>query len=330
MYETQPGRNRNDLPQAMSVTRDRTRVRRWTAVLGVGVVAAASMAIGAGNAAAASTSDTFSTTVDNNGPGTGSVAQFNPALGTLTSVDWSVSTDALAQVCIENLSQESPTSTGGTAGSALTVTFPGATTTTSTATVPVPSTLVPPSNGVDDCLNGYDFTAAKFTSPVSAPDVLYGSTTAPQMATGNITDSGQMATFTGNGSVNFGYNLSSNASILNPSEWDITFIAEGSVRVTVTYNYAPLETTTTSTTTTAPSTTTTTPGATTTSIADEAPPSTVVQPTTTTVVPSVPTTTGGALPKTGGSPNGTVILGLFALAGGCALFAVSRRRINPS
>ena len=309
--------------------RDTNRRPAWrcAGVLGTGVLVVATLGLPAGDAAAATTSESVSATVDVVGAGSNAITAFDPALGTLTRVDWTVTTNALAQVCIENLSQRSGTSTGGTAGSSLGVTFPAGTTTTSNATVPIPESTLPASNGVDNCLAGYDFATATFPAPVSAGDVVYGGATAPQMTTGNITESAGLTTFVGPGNVPFSYQFNSNASIANPSEWDITFIAEGTLTVTVTYNYVPaaIPPTTTAPATTAP--TTTGPGATTTTIASEAPVTTIPAPTTTTIVPTVPTTPG-SLPRTGSSTNGTLIAALLALAAGCWLFALSRRRLQ--
>ena len=69
-------------------------------------VALISVAIPAGTASAATLVDTASATVTLDAPGTLALDQFNPTLGTLTSVQVSITATALVQVCIENTSAQ--------------------------------------------------------------------------------------------------------------------------------------------------------------------------------------------------------------------------------
>lgn len=203
----------------------------------------------------------------------------------------------------------------------MTVSFPAGQSTTSSVDAGVASTALPASNGTDDCLGAYDSGAGRFPGTVSASDVAFVSMRDPQTATGIITDPAMMAAFVGPGTVSFSWTSASNADINQPSEWDIFFIAEGELSVSVTYTYTPtLATTTTSTggggtTTTAPPNPTTTiggPGG------------------TTTTAPDLPTTTapGGQLPRTGGSSNQTLVLAALTLALGGAMVLAGRMRLS--
>jgi hypothetical protein len=199
--------------------------------------------------------DSFSTSVDLDAPGSGTLDAFDPSLGTLIRVDFTVATDVLIQVCSENLSTESGTTTGGPASGELSVTYPSGVVTTSAVNTALPATNLPASNGSDDCLNGFDDGSRTFPSGVSGSDVAFISATDPSAASGSITDAAGLAPFIGPGTVSFSWTSSSNADIIQPSEWDIWFVAQGELEVTVNYVY----TTDPGPTTTVGATTTTTP-----------------------------------------------------------------------
>ncbi|CAN5657336.1 hypothetical protein BH24ACT5_BH24ACT5_16260 [soil metagenome] len=274
------------------------------------------MAASAASASAETVSDSTSVNVPLDAPGSGTLDAFDPSLGTLTSVTYSVSTDVLTQVCIENLSQTSGSTTGGPASGTLAVTFPAGITTTSSVDASVPATDLPASNGTDDCLAGFDEEEAVFPGTVSSSDVAFTSLRDPQTATGIITDPAAMAAFIGPGTVPFSWTSASNADINQPSEWDIFFIAAGDLAVSVTYTYTPAGATTT----------TNVPGATTTTM--------VPSPTTTPIVTDATTTTttvsGGELPRTGGPSNQIVVLASSALALGGAVLVARRLRMSRS
>jgi hypothetical protein len=68
----------------------------------------------------------------------------------------------------------------------------------------------------------------------SSSDLAFLSTTDPASASGSITDPAGLAPFIGPGTVPFSWTSSSNADIIQPSEWDIWFVAQGELEVTVT------------------------------------------------------------------------------------------------
>src|SRR5262245_15664715 len=182
--------------------------------------------VGSGGVSSASAaplqlSDSFSTNVDLDAPGSGTLDAFDPSLGTLTQVDYTVSTNVLIQVCSENLSTASGTSTGGPASGQLSVTYPTGVVTTSAVDTALPATSLPASNGSNDCLAAFDDGSRTFPSGAASPDLAFISNTDPSSASGSITDPAGLAPFIGPGTVPFSWTSSSNADIQQPSEWDI-------------------------------------------------------------------------------------------------------------
>jgi len=279
-----------------------------------------SLFVGAGaggsvaGAAPLQSSDSFSTSVDLDAPGSGTLDAFDPSLGTLIQVDYTVATDVLIQVCSENLSTQSGTTTGGPASGQLSVTYPAGVVTTSAVNTALPTTNLPASNGSNDCLAAFDDGSRTFPSGASSSDIAFISTTDPSSASGSITDTAGLAPFIGPGTVSFSWTSSSNADILQPSEWDIWFIAQGELEVTVTYRY----TSGSGSTTTVPATTTTTP----------------CIPTPSTTAPSsgtaAPTTTVPLceLPPTGSASNMWTMVAVVLVLGGGSLVALTGFRLR--
>jgi hypothetical protein len=259
------------------------------------------------SAAPLQSGDSFSTTVDLDAPGSGTLDAFDPSLGTLIRVDYTVATDVLIQVCSENLSTESGTTTGGPASGQLSVTYPAGVVTTSAVNTALPTTTLPASNGSNNCLAGFDNGSRTFPSGVSSSDVAFLSTTDPSSASGSITDAAGLAPFIGPGTVSFSWTSSSNADILQPSEWDIWFVAQGELEVTVTYVYTPGSGTTTTTTPCIPPPSSTVPGAT--------------LPTST----SVPFC---ELPPTGSASDTWTMLAVVLVLGGGSLVALAGVRLR--
>jgi hypothetical protein len=260
--------------------------------------------------------DSFASSVDLDAPGTGTLDAFDPSLGTLIQVDYTVATDVLIQVCSENLSTESGTTTGGPASGELSVTYPSGVVTASAVNTALPATNLPASNGSDDCLDGFDDGSRTFPSAVSSSDVAFLSTTDPSAASGSITDAAGLAPFIGPGTVTFSWTSSSNADILQPSEWDIWFVAQGELEVTVNYIYTsdPGSTTTVSATTTTrptciPPPSSTAPGGGTASSST-----------------SVPLC---ELPPTGSASNTWTMVAVVLVLGGGAIVALAGIRTRP-
>jgi hypothetical protein len=278
-----------------------------------GLVASAGAPSGIVSAAPLQLGDSFSTTVDLDAPGSGTLDAFDPSLGTLIQVDYTVATDVLIQVCSENLSTESGTTTGGPASGQLSVTYPAGVVTTSAVDTALPTTSLPAANGSNDCLAGFDDGSRTFPSGVSSPDVAFISTTDPASASGSITDAAGLAPFIGPGTVSFSWTSSSNADIIQPSEWDIWFVAQGELDVTVNYLY----TSETATTTTVAVTTTTAPC--------------IPPPTSTVPGATLPTSTSVPfceLPPTGSASNTWTMLAVVLVLGGGSLVALAGVRLR--
>jgi LPXTG-motif cell wall-anchored protein len=257
--------------------------------------------------------DSFSATVDLDSPGSGTLDAFDPSLGTLIQVDYTVATDVLIQVCSENLSTEAGATTGGPASGQLSVTYPAGVVTTSAVNTALPTTNLSASNGSTDCLGGFDAGSRTFPSSVSSSDVAFLSTTDPSSASGSITDAAGLAPFVGPGTVAVTWTSASNADITQPSEWDIWFVAQGELEVTVTYVY----TSGSSTTTTVAATTTTAPC--------------IPPPTSTVVGQTLPTSTSlplCALPRTGAASNTWATVAVVLVLGGGGLVALTGIRLR--
>ena len=99
------------------------------------------------------------------------------------------------------------------------------------------------SNGSNDCLGGLVLgndaagQPPSFPGGVSASDVYFNADTDTQTGSGSITDPAALAAFIGPGTLPYTVDQSSEGDVLQSSEWDITFLAHGSVAVTVTYTY---------------------------------------------------------------------------------------------
>jgi len=192
----------------------------------------------------------------------GAVDKFDPSLGTLSRVDWTTEVSVTTELCAENLSTAAGAVPSGNTAGELTVNFPAGTATTASVANTVPAVSLSVSNGSNDCLGGLvlgnDAAGQPPTFPngVSASDVYFNAQTDSQTGSGSITDPAALAAFIGPGTLPYTIDQSSLGDVLQSSEWDITFLAHGSVTVTVTYTYDG----TSSTTTTVPGVTTTVPG----------------------------------------------------------------------
>jgi hypothetical protein len=98
-------------------------IARWVAV--VAAVAVGTVLVPSGVGSAATASDSANVTVSLDSPGAVTLDQFDQALGTLTSVDVSLSVDVLVQVCIENTGAAAGSVAAGSATGSLSAAFPG-------------------------------------------------------------------------------------------------------------------------------------------------------------------------------------------------------------
>ena len=213
--------------------------RGRASAVATGAVALIAIAIPAGTAAAATSVDTASATVTLDAPGSLQLDQFNPSLGTLTSVQVSITATALVQVCIENTSAQSGATAGGTTSGTLDAAFPGgAARTVATAQATGAAATLTASNGTANCTAGFDTATGRFAAPVSAADVTFFQQSNPASNSATLTTSGQLAPFIGTGTVAVSYMATNNTDLVLPAEWQNTAVAQGQLQATVTYTYS--------------------------------------------------------------------------------------------
>ncbi len=153
-----------------------------------------------------------------------SVSQFNPALGTLTSVSLSLSDTETASINVENTS-----STGRTIGVSMsdTISVTGPTASTSLSVNPTIST--------SDALTAFDGTqdlsGADSASHPGLTNTVSASTTTSAAA--------DLALFTGVGSIVFPVNAAGSSTTTAPSNVATDLQNGDGVTVTVTYNFTP-------------------------------------------------------------------------------------------
>jgi hypothetical protein len=215
---------------------DHTRRR----LLAAGAIAVAAAIIPFRIASAATLSDTASAIVTLDAPGTVTVDAFDPAQGTLTSVQVSLRVDVLVQVCIENTGETTASMAGGSATASLEAEFPGGTNpTVATVDASVDPVSLPASNGTADCADGLDDATDSFPAPVTAADTTYFEQADQSTGTSTITDTTAMAPFIGTGTVAVAYTPASDTELVLPADWDNISVAVGQVSATVTYTYTP-------------------------------------------------------------------------------------------
>lgn len=218
----------------------RTSQRRRRAGLRLVVAASTVAVVGAlpaGTAAAATLTDTASATVTLDTPGTLALDQFNPALGTLTGVQLSVTVDALVQVCIENTGAESAAVAGGTASGTLDAAFPGgAARAVATAAADGAAATLAAGDGTGHCTAGFDASAGRFSTPVSAGDVTFFEHAAQDTNSAALSGA-QLAPFVGVGTVAVSYTASHDTDLSVPADWQNTAVAQGRLQAAVTYTY---------------------------------------------------------------------------------------------
>jgi LPXTG-motif cell wall-anchored protein len=201
-------------------------------------VALVIVAIPAGTASAATLVDTASATVTLDAPGTLQLDQFNPALGTLTSVQVSITATALVQVCIENASAQAGATAGGTASGTLDAAFPGgAARTVATAQATGAAASLTASNGTANCTAGFDAATARFAAPVSAADVTFFQQSNQATNSATLSSSSQLTPFIGTGTVAVSYTAQNDTELVLPAQWQNTAVAQGQLQATVTYTY---------------------------------------------------------------------------------------------
>lgn len=238
------------------------------------------------------------------GSGGGSLAAFDPSLGTLTSVAVTVDSTFENWTCVDNRDQQNERTPSSTASAALGVSIAGL-----TLDAPVDrdhgSTTLAVGDDAAECLGGPDA-----RTEVVSPDVWFISDSGSGSDSMTSTDAGVLATFTGPGTVPFTHEASSDSNVVGTGNFNVTFEAAGDYVVTVVYTYDS-EPNPTPTPTPTPTATPTEP---------EPTPSVTPTPTPT------PTPSEPPLPETGAELGGLALAGLGAAATGAALLIAARRR----
>lgn len=233
----------------------RTFLAGSVGALAVGTV----MLVAPGSAAAAeSVVQTVSLDEDINSDGSGTVEAFDPALGTLTSVTFAVSSSVELQSCVENLSPAPSNAAGGPFEGSVSITFPADVVTAASHEIALPAELLDTHDGVEDCGATYDAATVRFPTPPSAADLQFVEDEQTTEFAETLTATADLAPYIGPGTVPFSYAGDSFEGVSLAGEWDLWFIGHGQVDITITYTYEPLQVATT-TTTTSPTTPSTPP-----------------------------------------------------------------------
>ena len=207
-------------------------------VVAAGWVAFIAVFVPSGVGSAATVGDSASATVTLDSPGSVTLDAFDPALGTLTSVEVSLIVDVLVQVCVENWDGAAGSLAGSISGS-LAAEFPGgAGAAAAAADEPVPATPLGASNGAADCANGYDAATGRFPAAVSAADTVFFQD-ANQATGGALTDASTMAPFVGTGTVTGVFTPTSDTDLDPPADFESLAVAQGQLQASVTYTYTP-------------------------------------------------------------------------------------------
>ncbi|MBM0125820.1 choice-of-anchor E domain-containing protein [Pimelobacter simplex] len=209
-----------------------------TAVVTLGLV------VGVGVAPArADQTGTQTTTVDLgdlDAAGNGVFNQFDPALGTLTSVQLTAEVTMDFQVCVTNLSEGATTVNSGTATGKSSISFAGGVVAQADGALSVPAVDLQPNTGTDGC----DAWQLAGGDPASQPAGANSRMTAGAQTdqwSATLTQPAQLTPYIGKGTVGFSYTSSSASNLAQPAEWTLVFLAGGSGRLSVTYTYTPGE-----------------------------------------------------------------------------------------
>lgn len=189
--------------------------------------------------ATAATGDTQTVTFDLgdlDASGTGQIEQFDPALGTLTSVEIEAEVTMDFAVCITNLSEEVASVNSGNVSGAAPLTFAGDLVVQTSGAMAVPALELAPNAGTDGCAAWQEAGGDPNTQPAGANSQLTTGSDIDTYST-TITDQAALAPYTGTGTVGFDYTATSASDLSQPSEWTLVFLASGQGEVSVTYTY---------------------------------------------------------------------------------------------
>ncbi|KRA39215.1 MULTISPECIES: choice-of-anchor E domain-containing protein [unclassified Nocardioides] len=168
--------------------------------------------------------------------GTGQIEQFDPALGTLTSVKIEAEVTMDFAVCVTNLSEATASVNSGNVSGAAPLTFAGDLVAETSGALAVPALELAANTGTDGCAAWLEAGGDPNTQPAGANSRLTaGTDTDTYSAT--ITDEAALAPYTGTGTVGFDYDATSASDLAQPSEWTLVFLASGEGEVSVTYTY---------------------------------------------------------------------------------------------
>lgn len=209
------------------------RLHRAAAV--VALAGLGSLTLGMGPAAAETTPEQTATfdLGDLDASGTGEFDQFDPSLGTLTSISITAEVEMSFDVCVTNHSAESTVIPAGEATGDAVLTFAGDIVADVAGTMPVPELTLAEGDDTDDCTAFVE----EGVVPASDDSELTSQSGVVDTFSTTITDPAVLELYTGTGTVPFSYEPSSNAEINQPSEWTIAFLAAGAGEATIQYEY---------------------------------------------------------------------------------------------
>lgn len=212
-------------------------MRRTAAVAMLGALGAVTLGVGPASADTTEEQTVIVDLGDLDNAGTGLFDQFDPALGTLTSITIEADVSMSFDVCLTNLSEDGDAIVvpAGSASGEAVLTFAGGIVATASGSMPVPETTLQPSDGGDDC-SVFESTG----TPPSTPDSeLISQSGVVDTFSFTTTDPDQLAPYVGTGTVSFDWAPTSASDINQPSEWTIVFLADGDGEARITYEYTP-------------------------------------------------------------------------------------------
>jgi hypothetical protein len=182
-------------------------------------------------------------------PRTGSIARFDPTLGTLISVRITATADLTSSFYAENLSSSTPQSVVGSVSGSFTLAAPGLSSPTApfqTVTTGAPRQLGVFDGDQDFCGPDTLVVDSNF-DPASCPDnpvptenILPSLTSSASTGAITLTDPAVLALFTGAGSAEVGFTTNAEASVEGDTgNLDTLFTTTAGARIEVVYEYEP-------------------------------------------------------------------------------------------
>lgn len=172
--------------------------------------------------------------------GTGTFEQFDPSLGTLTSVEITAEVAMDFVVCVTNLSEAATSINTGNVSGTAPLEFAGEVVADTAGAMTVPAVELAASGGVDGCADWLEAGGDAGTPPAGANSTMTSGSDTDTWST-TLTSVAQLAPYVGTGTVPFAYSAASASDLSQPSEWTLVFLASGEGQASIRYTYLPDE-----------------------------------------------------------------------------------------